>query len=71
MRDVYANSAFSISAIVSNDSDDGLFRSREAHEIPPGVLRRRGEGLEPQNYYICDNEYWNREVGNAELNRRG
>jgi len=42
MRDVYANSAFSISAIASNDPDGGLFRPREAREILPGVLRRRG-----------------------------
>jgi hypothetical protein len=71
MRDVYANSAFSISAIASIDPDGGLFRSREARDIQPGILRRRGEGSKHQNYYICDVKYWNREVGNAQLNRRG
>jgi hypothetical protein len=71
MRDVYANSALSISAIASINPDSGLFRSREARDIQPGILKGRYDGLADQNYYILERNYRDRQLTDTQLNRRG
>jgi Heterokaryon incompatibility protein (HET) len=70
-RDVYANSALNISATVSTDPTDGLFREREEETfIRPGIVFT-DLSTTPRRYCIYEESYWDRQVTNTVLQQRG
>ena len=71
MRDVFANSSCNIAAAISADPHGGLFRSRYPADILPGVVHLRFSNLSQENFCIFDDVYWDRQVSNTVLHRRG
>ncbi|PVH70090.1 HET-domain-containing protein [Cadophora sp. DSE1049] len=71
MRDVYANSSCNIAAATSADPHGGLFRSRHAIDIQYGLVWSNAISSTGQFYHILDEAYWDRQVSDAVLHRRG
>lgn len=71
MRSVYSNSACTLAASASEDPNGGLFRARDATVVAPGVIRAPSRASSDGNYYIFDIDYWNRQILNGPLHRRG
>ncbi|KAI1378984.1 heterokaryon incompatibility protein-domain-containing protein [Hypoxylon crocopeplum] len=71
MRSVYANSACNIAASASSNPDEGLFRSRDPKMIQPGLVPCSLFSEEEKPHYIFEKDYWNREILQGPLHRRG
>jgi len=71
MRDVYANSACNIAATASTNPEGGLFRERQLRDVQPGNLTVSLLTPEEENYCVLEGLYWNCQITNAPLHRRG
>ena len=71
MRDVYANSACNIAATASTNPEGGLFRERQLRDVQPGNLTVSLLTPEEEKYYVFEGLYWDFQVTNAPLHRRG
>jgi hypothetical protein len=70
MRDVYANSSCNICATASSNPSEGLFRVRRSDLVQWGLVVMNSNTTR-NKYYIFDELYWDRQVTESVLNRRG
>ncbi|CAH0045529.1 unnamed protein product [Clonostachys solani] len=73
MERIYSQSAVNIAASASADPHGGLFRAREPAAVIPGLVSPQlHSGVsENEKYYIFDRKYWDRQISNGPLHRRG
>jgi hypothetical protein len=71
MSDVYMNSSCNIAAVASTDPYGGLFRSRRVDDIQPGLVWSNLVTHAGQYYQILDKGYWNSQVSDTALHKRG
>ena len=71
MRDVYANSACNIATTASTNSEGGLYRERQFRDVQPKNLTVSLLTQEEEKCYVFEGLYWNFQVTNAPLHRRG
>ncbi|KAK1659931.1 heterokaryon incompatibility protein-domain-containing protein [Colletotrichum godetiae] len=71
MRDVYANAACNIAASASSSPSGGLFRSRLARDIRPGIVTSKLAPQESRKFYMFDKGYWDRHLQDGALHSRG
>jgi len=75
MQHIYSNSACNLAASASEDPEGGLFRTRDtAAIIVPGVVAAPSAAAstdENHHHHIFDDSYWNRQISNGPLHKRG
>ncbi|KAK1705813.1 heterokaryon incompatibility protein-domain-containing protein [Colletotrichum lupini] len=71
MRDVYTNASCNIAASASSSPAGGLFRSRVAKDIRPGIVMSKLASQEPREFYMFDKGYWDRHLLQGALHTRG
>ncbi|WYZ34272.1 hypothetical protein EsH8_I_000548 [Colletotrichum jinshuiense] len=71
MRHIYANSACNIAASASGSPEGGLFRSRDGQDIQAGIVSTTLTSELPKKFYIFDKSYWDRQLLQGSLHRRG
>ncbi|KAM5341826.1 hypothetical protein ACJ41O_014857 [Fusarium nematophilum] len=71
MRDVYCGSVCNVAASACSDPESGMFRSRNAADVRPGLVEASitlSGG--PQRYRIFDKSYWQRHLSDGSLHSR-
>ncbi|KAK0707787.1 heterokaryon incompatibility protein-domain-containing protein, partial [Lasiosphaeris hirsuta] len=71
MQHIYSNSVCNLAASASENPNGGLFRTRDTTAIVPGVVAAPSAASTDKNHHIFDDSYWNRQISNGPLHRRG
>ncbi|KAJ5240348.1 uncharacterized protein N7469_001939 [Penicillium citrinum] len=71
MEDVYSNSRLNIMATASQNSHEGLFRSRDPKHLALCIVESQWVNATNDRFIILQDEMWQTEMTSAPLNQRG